>query len=48
MHAYPTGGHGWGFRDRTIGADIMDAYRDELSRSLERFLDENARGVYIK
>lgn len=47
MHAYPTGGHGWGFRDRTIGSDIMDAYRDEISVTLKRFLDENACGTYV-
>ena len=36
LHAYPTGGHGWGFRDRFL-------YKGEWTRELEKWLREEVQ-----
>ncbi|MBO7479206.1 MAG: alpha/beta hydrolase [Bacteroidales bacterium] len=38
MHIYPTGGHGWGFRDSSFVRDEIEPYRAEFFASLSRFL----------
>lgn len=38
LHIYPSGGHGWGFRDASFVKDEIEPYRAEFFLSLARFL----------
>lgn len=40
LHVFPRGGHGWGFTTSEFGTDQIDYARNELSASLERWMNE--------